>query len=97
MPQQIEQKPAAKPMSPREAVCQYMGWDFAEAGDYRYHYGRTSAPIYSTADGYVCATATGKKPPKYDGLHWKEAAGSNAEYCKIRGKTVWIASGEIEE
>jgi hypothetical protein len=86
-----------KSISPREAVCQYMGWEFSEAADHRYHYGRTSAPIYSTSDGYVCAAANGKKAPKYDGLEWKEATGSSADYCKSRGQTVWIASGEITE
>lgn len=83
--------------SPREAVCQYMGWEFSEAADYRYHYGRTSAPIYSTLIGYVCAVSNDKKPPKYDGLFWTEATGSNADYCKSKGKTVYVATGEIEE
>lgn len=85
-----------KRMSPREAVCQYMGWDFSEAGDYRYHYGRTSSPIYTTSDGYVCAVATGKKPPKY-GIEWVEATGSNADFCKAFGKTIYTSTGTIEE
>jgi hypothetical protein len=86
-----------KNIKPREAVCQYMGWDYTESSEHRYHYGRTRAPIYSTQDGYVCAAANGKKPPPYDGLVWKEATGSTAEYCKSRGQTVWVASGEITD
>lgn len=86
-----------KPINSREALCQYMGWEWSECGEHRYHYGRTSAPIYSTSDGYVCAVATGRKPPKYDGLSWKEADGDSARYCKSRGKTIFIASGEIHE
>jgi hypothetical protein len=72
-----------------------MGWDFSEAADYRYHYGRTSVPIYSMPEGYVCATANGKKPSKgwreYE-WDWKEATGDTAEYCKSRGKTVWVSA-----
>jgi hypothetical protein len=79
--------------SPREAVCAYMGWDFQEASDYRYHYGRTALPVYSTASGYICAVATGKKPPKtdQDDFNWVEATGSQAEYCKSRGKTIYLS------
>lgn len=84
-------------LSPREAICQYMGWEFSEASDYRYHYGRTSSPIYSTNDGYVCCVANGKKPPKYPGLTWQEVAGSTAEWAKNNGKTIYIANGQIEE
>lgn len=80
--------------SPREAVCTYQSWDFAEAADYRYQSTRNSLPIYSTADGYVCAMANGKKPPKKDSNGfpnlWLQATGSQAEYCKSRGYTVWI-------
>lgn len=77
--------------TPREAVCQYMGWEFSEAAEYRYHYGKTSAPIYSTSNGYVCAVANGRKPPACEGIEWKEAPGSEADYCKSRGKTVYIS------
>lgn len=83
-------------ITPREAVCQYMGWDYQEAGEHRYHYGRTSAPIYSTSDGYVCAVANGKKPPEY-GLSWQRATGSTADYCALRGRTVFVATGEISD
>jgi hypothetical protein len=83
-------------MSPREAVCQYSGWEFSESADYRYHYGRTAGPIYSTPTGYICAVANGKKPHAYDGLTWAEAIGSAADYVKSKGKTIYISSGEIE-
>ncbi len=85
---------ALRTTSPREAVCQYMGWEFSEASDHRYHYGRTSAPIYSTQDGYVCAVKNGKKPPKY-GLDWKEAP--KAEWLKKQGQTIYIATGDISD
>ncbi len=78
-------------MTPREAICTYMGWDFSEAADYRYHYGRTAIPVYSTADGYVCATANGKKPPADESFQWVEATNTTAVYCKNRGKTVWVS------
>ncbi len=82
-------------MSPREAVCQYQGWDFSEAAENRYHYGRTAIPIYSTYDGYICAMPNGKLPPVTDArgfvFPWEEAKGANAEHCKARGKTIWIA------
>jgi hypothetical protein len=87
--------------SPREAVCQFAGWDFAEAADYRYHYGRTQQPVYSIPDGYICALANGKKPAKTDRegylWNWKEATGSAAEYCKYRGYTVWVSTGAEED
>ena len=86
-----------KPFSPREAVCTFQGWEFSEANDYRYHYGRTSGPIYSTSNGYICAVANGKKPHAYDGLTWVEATGSQAEYCKSRGKTLFVSTGEIDD
>lgn len=76
----------------REAVCQYMGWEYGEASEYRYHYGRTSVPVYSMLDGYVCALRNGRKPPR-DGMMWREATGGTADYCKSRGQTVWTASG----
>lgn len=81
--------------TPREAICTYMGWDFSEAGDYRYHYGRTVNPVYSMPDGYICSCANGKKPAKTDAhgneWNWHEAKGSQAEYCKSRGKTIWVS------
>jgi hypothetical protein len=83
-------------MSPREAVCTYIGWDFSESLDYRYHYGRTSAPIYSTSDGYICAVATKKKPPKYDGLEWTLAKGTTAEFITNQGKDIYICTSNIE-
>jgi hypothetical protein len=80
--------------TPKEAVCQYMGWSYDDANDYRYHYGLTKIPIYSTADGYICATASGKRVPKHDeeyiGGKFVEATGTQADYCKTKGKTVWI-------
>lgn len=84
-------------MSPREAVCQYANWEFSEASDYRYHYGRTSGPIYTTATGYICAVANGKKPHAYNGLMWREATGSTAEFIKSQGQTVYTATGEIAD
>lgn len=80
--------------SPREAVCQYMSWEFSEASDYRYHYGRTSIPVYSTSDGLVCAVPNGKKPPNMDLINWVEATGSQAEYCKSNGKTIFVSIPE---
>jgi hypothetical protein len=86
-----------KTISPREAVCQYMGWEFNEAHEYRYHYGRTIIPVYSTIDGVICAVKNGKKPPKIDPddnhtsqFDWVEATGITAEYIKTRGKTIYI-------
>ena len=84
-------------MTPREAVCQYQGWEFSEASENRYHYGRTAIPVYSTYDGYVCATVNGKQPPVTDNqgfaYNWKEATGGTAEFLKNSGKTIWL-SGE---
>lgn len=97
-------KPAvyiAKPFSPKEAVCQFMGWNYDDANDYRYHAGMTSIPVYSTPDGYICATSNGKKVPKrvveYIGnddpdVVFVEATGLQAEYCKARGKTIWVCT-----
>ncbi len=75
--------------SNREAVCQYMGWEFSEASDYRYHYGRTSAPIYTTPTGFICAVTNGKNPPKY-GFTWVEA--KNDDWCRQNGKTIFIST-----
>ena len=92
-----------KPFTPREAVCQYMGWSYDEAPDYRYHHGMTKTPIYSMSDGYVCALPNGKKVPKADEEYinnydddrqFVEATGDIAEYCKSRGKTIWIFFSE---
>lgn len=87
-------------MSPREAICQYMGWEYSEASDYRYQYGRSAIPVYSTSDGLVCATANGKKPPKADSTGWvyawKEVTTGNAVWIKNLGYTVWESAGEEE-
>lgn len=77
--------------TPREAVCDYMGWSFDEAPDYRYQYGRTTKPVYSTSKGAVCATNEGEQPPNKKDFPWKRATGSQADYCASRGKIIWIA------
>lgn len=79
--------------SPKEAICAYTGWESAECAEYRYHYGRTGIPVYSTAEGFICACPNGKKPPNQDAsFGWKEASGSSAAFCKSFGKTTFVSN-----
>ena len=82
-------------MTPREAVCQYNGWDFAEAADYRYHGSRITSPaVYSMSQGVCFALQTGKTPPpkiaKYFEAQPVEATGTTAEWLKSQGQTIWL-------
>lgn len=51
-------------MSPREAICQYFGWDYSEASDNRYQPTRFNIPVYAIDQGIACAVSNGKKPAK---------------------------------
>lgn len=42
-------------MTRRTAVATYLGFDAAEMGEYRYHAGRTSAPIWAIDQSYFTA------------------------------------------
>lgn len=58
-------------MTPKNVLCCFLSFDFSEISDYRYHYGRTSAPVYAIDGKYYCCVKTGKKPPKHrDGMNW---------------------------
>jgi len=89
--------PEVKDISPREAVCQYLGISWDSLGDYTYHPGSTATAMYTSGDEYICATANGKKPSKKDQEYitngegyFVEATGQSAEYCKSRGRTIWV-------
>lgn len=53
-------------MTTKEALAIHIEWDIAELKDYRYHAGRTSAPVYSIGNSLMAATKGSKKPP----THW---------------------------
>jgi len=83
--------------SNKEAVATYLGWSFDDVEDYRYHYGLTKAPIYTAGNKYIMALPNGKKPTKHDVEYigeFKEMTDSMGEYCKSRGRTVWIFESE---
>lgn len=84
-----------KQYTPLEAICFVMGWEYSEAKEYRYQPTRTSHPIYSTADGYVCACKdTRRFPPK---RLLKEFSGCVFKPSQTRtpGQTVWLVTPPI--
>lgn len=61
----------------RDALSYHYCLDWAETEDYRYHYGRTSIPIYAFNSCYACVTKGNQKPAKHrDGMQfdWKKIA-----------------------
>lgn len=55
----------------RQAFAEHCGFDLAETEDYRYHYGRTSLPVYAMTDCYYCVTKGAQRPAKHrDGMDW---------------------------
>lgn len=83
-----------KNMLPRDAICQYTGWDYDESADYRYKYGLTGIPVYSTADGFICCTSVQDHQPNTNGIFddslWKRATGEVADYAVGNGRQIWI-------
>lgn len=49
----------------KEALAQFLGWDYADLKDNRYHAGRTSIPVYCCGNDYYCCNKDGKPPAKY--------------------------------
>lgn len=84
-------------ISSKEAVCQYLSVSWEDVAGYRYREGSTRIPMYATDEEYICATANGKRPSKADQDYMTnssgafiEATGTDAEYCKLRGRTIWV-------
>jgi hypothetical protein len=49
----------------KEALATFLGMDVAEIDDYRYHYGRTTKPVWAFTSSYYCVTKINEKPAKY--------------------------------
>lgn len=49
----------------KQALATYLGWDISEVEAYRYHFGRTTIPVYAIGENYYCAARIGKAPAKY--------------------------------
>lgn len=64
-----------KRFSRKEKFAEFFSFDYSELNDYRYHYGRTSIPVWAFDDGYYCVTREGEVPAKYrdnpEFFHWE--------------------------
>lgn len=49
-----------KRVNTKNVLANHLGWDASELIEYRYHYGRTSVPVYSIGDQYYCCVRSGK-------------------------------------
>ena len=82
--------------SKREAVATHVQFDFQEIEEYRYHYGKTSQPVYALTDAYYCATKPNQRPAKHvDGMDWKWKEVKN-EFINKDGWIIWKADCESE-
>lgn len=76
-----------KRISTRNVLASHLGWDASELSEYRYHTGRTSAPVYTIGDEYYCCVAKGKKPAKHrdvdDRWNWVKVEDPHFDACDI--------------
>ena len=58
--------------SRNEAFATHCGLDISEAKEYRYHYGKTSQPVWAINNEYYCVTKARQKPATHrDGMEWE--------------------------
>ena len=90
----------------RLLLADYLGWDYADLGDYRYQPSRfVRIPVYTAGDYYYCVTREGEKPPvchdggitggQESGLEWVALPKDVWPLCTRdyagRGVTIWRA------
>jgi hypothetical protein len=72
-----------------EAIATHLMMDISELKDYRYHFGRTSQPVFAIGDSYYCITKLTQKPAKHrDGMIWNWFE-TKDEYLNTYGYHVW--------
>ena len=79
-------------MTRTQAFANHIGCDLAEVKDYRYHYGRTSLPVWSVDNQYYCVTKVGAKPSTHrNGMEfdWVQLKDNFAE---ASGFQIWISN-----
>jgi hypothetical protein len=55
----------------RQAMAYHYCMDIAETEDNRYHYGRTTQPVWAFNSFYCCVTKETQRPAKHrDGMAW---------------------------
>jgi hypothetical protein len=71
------------------AIASHLMLEASELKDYRYHYGRTSLPVWSVDNEYYCVTKGAEKPAKHrDGLAWEwEEVSDN--WVNHNGYRIW--------
>lgn len=78
-----------------EALARHLDWDIADLRDYRYHYGRTSVPVWSVGDTYYCVTKDSQKPARHrDGIEWGWVDKTADITLKSLGFRVWESKSE---
>lgn len=75
--------------SKNEAFANHCGFDVSEVKEYRYHYGRTSQPVWALNDGYYCVTKGIQKPAVHrEGMQWNWNELSD-EFLNKFGYKIW--------
>jgi hypothetical protein len=75
-----------------EAIATVFSIDVADVKDGRYHYGRTTAPVFTLGENYYCATkfGRGEKPAQMfddkDRWSWVE---KHDAFVQSQGWQVW--------
>lgn len=75
-----------------QALAHNTGMDVTELKDYRYHYGRTSKPIWSIDNQYYCVTLLNESPANHrDGMvfEWVKLTDNFAAHY---GYQIWISN-----
>jgi hypothetical protein len=49
-----------------ERIATHLWTDIADVREGRYHYGRTSCPVYTYGNNYYCSPSTGKPPGDWE-------------------------------
>lgn len=81
--------------SKREAFAVHCGLDFSETEDFRYHYGRTTQPVWAFDTCYYCITKQGQRPAKHrDGIQWNWKEIKN-QFINQFGYIIWKAGTEV--
>jgi hypothetical protein len=77
----------ARRVSSAAIIAQTFCCDVADIRDYRYHYGRTTKPVYAIGRGYYCVSPT---MPRELGLTWEYAP----DQCiaQLHNTVLWFAS-----
>jgi hypothetical protein len=78
-------------MTRTQAFASHIGCDVSETKDYRYHYGRTSLPVWSIDGNYYCVTKVGAKPSNHRDkmdFGWVKLEDN---FCENQGFIIWIS------